>query len=154
MTKKTLNTHINWMEFLAMHNKISKDTSMILNLADQHYLSECRTALATVQAKSLAETNNWSHVDKAQVHSDWDFLYKQLVSIIDTLDPASDKAQSFIARHCEIASRFYPPQKNDYIGLALLYEENAEMKAYHNAYHPNMVAFLGSAIFTYATTNL
>jgi hypothetical protein len=32
------------------------------------YLQECRVALSSEQARPLAETDNWSHVDKQQVH--------------------------------------------------------------------------------------
>lgn len=128
--------------------------NMKLNLADPNYLNECRAALSAEQTKSLAETNNWSHVDKNQVHLDWELLYKEIANVIDVIDPASDQAQKYIARHVEISSRFYQPTKEAYIGLALFYEENADMKAYHNSYHPNMVSFLGDAIFTYATKSL
>ena len=38
---------------------------MMLYEASPDYLNHCRQALAIEQAKSLAETNNWSHVDKS-----------------------------------------------------------------------------------------
>ncbi len=129
-------------------------SQMNLQQADQKYLDTCRNALATEQAKSLSETNNWSHVDKAQVHIDWNILYQEMALIVDTSHPSSPQAQALIARHCEIAARFYPPKKDAYIGLALFYEENADMKTYHNTFHPKMVEFLGNAIFTYANKNL
>ncbi len=122
--------------------------------ASPDYLNHCRQALAIEQAKSLAETNNWSHVDKAQVHIDWDILYKEVAQVIDHAAPDSETAQALIARHCEIASRFYPAQKDAYIGLALFYEDNADMKAYHNGYHPKMVEFLGNGIYAYAMQRL
>ena len=31
----------------------------------------CRQALREEQARSLAETDGWTHVDKDQVHADW-----------------------------------------------------------------------------------
>lgn len=130
------------------------ESQLSLQSADQKYLNQCRSALASEQAKSLAETNNWSHVDKTQVHVDWDLLYKEIAKVVDTVNPSSPAAQKFIARHCEIVSRYYPPKKDAYIGLALFYDENADMKAYHNSYHPKMVEFLGDAIYTYATSNL
>lgn len=127
---------------------------MLLSSADPVYLDQCRAALAAEQAKSLAETNNWSHVDKAQIHADWQVLYTGMAAALDGLAADSEVAQGWIAQHCGIASRFYPPSKDAYIGLALFYEENADMKAYHNAYHPQMVAFLGDAIYTYAMTRM
>lgn len=127
---------------------------MTLHESAPAYLNECREALSTEQAKSLAETNNWSHVDKTQVHIDWDVLYKDLALLIEGSLPSSPEVQSLMVRHASIGSRFYPPSKKAYIGLALFYNENPDMKAYHNAYHPNMVEFLGEAIFNYANSNL
>jgi hypothetical protein len=127
---------------------------MILHEATPEYLDECREALSTEQAKSLAETNNWSHVDKPQVHIDWDILYKELALLIDVSLPSSPEVQSLMTRHASIGSRFYPPSKKAYIGLALFYNENPDMKSYHNAYHPKMVEFLAEAIFFYANSNL
>jgi len=41
-----------------------------------------------------------------------------------------------------------------YIGMALFYEENPDMKAFHNAYNPGMVAFMQRAMNFYAHQNL
>lgn len=127
---------------------------MTLQHSTPEYLEQCRQALAAEQAKSLAETNNWSHVDKAQVHIDWDILYKEIAPLIDGSLPSSSEVQLLMARHCSIGARFYPPSQKAYIGLALFYSENPDMKAFHNAYHPKMVEFLGEAIFFYANRNL
>lgn len=50
------------------------------------YLRTCRSALAAEQAKSLADTDGWAHVDKQQVHVDWDVLYKKLAAMLDHSD--------------------------------------------------------------------
>ncbi|MBC3931695.1 TipAS antibiotic-recognition domain-containing protein [Undibacterium curvum] len=118
------------------------------------YLERCRVAMAAEQTKSLAETNNWSHVDKHQVHLDWDALYKELAPLLDGAQPSSSEIQTLIARHYSIASRFYPPSREAYIGMALFYQDNPDMKTFHNAYHPKMVDFLNEAIFTYAQNQL
>lgn len=110
------------------------------------YLDLCRTQLASEQAKSLAETNNWQHVDKPKVHADWESLYRDIAAAIDSISPEDERSQSFIQRHFEITCRFYRPSKEAYIGLALYYQENAEMRNYHNAYHPRMVDYLFEAI--------
>jgi hypothetical protein len=118
------------------------------------YLQECRAALSAEQTQSLSETDNWSHVDKQQVHLDWEVLYKDLTSLMQHLPPSSPDVQAIMARHYGIAARFYKPSKHAYIGMSLLYAENQDMKAYHNAYHPNMVAFLAEAMPIYADENL
>jgi hypothetical protein len=106
------------------------------------------------QVKSLAETNNWSHVNKQQAHIDWDVLYKNLAALVDNLLPASPEIQEIMAQHYAIASRFYVPSREAYIGLGIFYGENKEMRDFHNVYHPNMVVFLGEAICVYAQRNL
>lgn len=106
------------------------------------------------QAKSLAKTGNWSHVDEQEVHIDWDVLYKELVPLVNDWLPSSPEVQSLVGRHYSIASRFYEPSKNAYIGMALFYQDNPDMTDFHNAYHPRMVDFLGEAIFVYAQRNL
>jgi hypothetical protein len=81
-------------------------------------------------------------------------LYKELAPLLDGAQPSSSEIQTLIARHYSIASRFYPPSREAYIGMALFYQDNPDMKTFHNAYHPNMVDFLNEAIFTYAQNQL
>jgi hypothetical protein len=83
------------------------------------YLETCRTALAAEQAKSLADTDGWAHVDKQQVHVDWDVLYKALADMLDRSEASSPEIQEIVAQHYAIASRFYVPSKEAYIGMAL-----------------------------------
>ena len=127
---------------------------MALTDSPLDYLEQCRQALAEQQAKSLAATANWSHVDKQQVHIDWDVLYKELAPLVDAAPPSSAKVQLLIARHYSIAVRFYTPSREAYVGLALFYQENPDMRAYHNHFHPSMVEFLGEAIYVFAQRNL
>lgn len=127
---------------------------MTIQNTSPQYFQECRDALATEQATSLSETNNWSHVDKDKVHHDWDILYRELSSLVEGSAPTSPEIQVLVARHYEILSRFYTPSKQAYIGISLFYGENDDMRDFHNAYHPNMVNFLGTAIQHYSHCNL
>lgn len=127
---------------------------MTLKNSTSEYLEQCRKALAEQQTKSLAETENWSHVDKQQVHIDWGILYKELATLVDGSLPSSPEVQSLMSRHYSIAVRFYSPSREAYIGLGLFYQDNPDMKAYHNDFHPKMVDFLGEAIYVYAQRNL
>lgn len=119
-----------------------------------HFLNECRASLKREQEHSLVATRDWSHVDKAKAHSDWDALYKQLTPLIGNLLPEDDEVQQLIRLHFAIASRFYAPTKQAYIGLGMFYRENADMRQFHNNYHPAMVDFLEMAIRSYALKNL
>lgn len=126
----------------------------LIQQATPEYLDQCRAAQGAEQAQSLASTGNWAHVDKPQAHADFDAFYKELAPLIDANDPASPAIQALMARHYAIVSRFYAPSRDAYVGTALFYADNADMKSFHNAYHPRMVEFLGDAIYTYAQQNL
>ena len=110
--------------------------------------------MSSEQTKSLSKTNNWSHVDKQKVHEDWDRLYQTLAPLIDTLEPSSGPVQALIGQHYSIASRFYVPTRDAYIGMSLFYRENEAMAKFHNSYHPRMVDFLQAAIGIYASSSL
>ncbi len=118
------------------------------------FLQKCRTTLAEEQANSLAKTNNWAHVYKAQVHRDWDALYKKLVVLMPSHSLNSPEIQDLIAEHYKIVSRFYTPSKMAYIGMSLYYAEDSDMAQFHCAYHPGMISFLAEAIPIYAEAHL
>ena len=127
---------------------------MGLQQATPEYLDQCRAAQRAEQEQSLASTNNWAHVDKPQAHADFDAFYKELAPLIDANAPSSPAVQALMAKHFAIASRFYTPSRDAYVGTALFYADNADMKTFHNGYHPRMVEFLGEAVYAYAQQNV
>ncbi|MEX2984271.1 TipAS antibiotic-recognition domain-containing protein [Streptomyces sp. C36] len=114
------------------------------------YEDECRRSLASEQTKSLAETNNWAHVDKNQVHQDWDVLYREIAACLDDSLPGDRHIQELVRRHFDVTCRFYTPTRKAYVGTALLYSEDDAMREFHNSYHPRMVEFLGDAMKIFA----
>ncbi len=122
---------------------------MRIDELDLSYQELCRNALVEEQTRSLAATENWKHVDRSQVHGDWDALYREISGLIDTSGPADSEVQMLVKRHYDIACRFFTPSKDAYVGMALFYHENPAMKDFHNGYHPRMVQFLGDAICGY-----
>jgi hypothetical protein len=114
------------------------------------YLNTCRSALAAEQAASLAETNGWSHVDRDQVHRDWDVLYRALAVMPDDAEASSLPVQELVARHHAIACRFYLPSQEAYIGMSLFYEENPDMRSFHDAYGPHLLPLLTEAMRVFA----
>ncbi|MHA7223980.1 TipAS antibiotic-recognition domain-containing protein [Arthrobacter sp. RHLT1-20] len=127
---------------------------MTIDSLSSSYLNECRDALNVEQTHSLAATNHWENVDRPRVHADWDELYKRMSPLVASADPGSNEIQILIAAHFEIACRFYVPTARAYVGMALHYRENADMAAFHNAYHPDMVPFLADAMSIYAQASL
>jgi hypothetical protein len=127
---------------------------MTIDSLSSSYLNECRNALNEEQTRSIAATNHWENVDRPLVHADWDALYKRISPLVESADPSSKQTQTLIAAHYDIACRFYVPTARAYVGMALHYRENADMASFHNAYHPDMVAFLAEAMSIYAHTRL
>ncbi|MET1080666.1 MAG: TipAS antibiotic-recognition domain-containing protein [Pseudomonas sp.] len=116
--------------------------------------ARCRERLNQEQSASLAQTAHWQHVDRAQVHADWDRLYQDLARHVDTCAADDPQVQALIGQHYAIACRFYTPSREAYLGMALFYGENADMATFHNGYHPHMVDFIGRAIYQYAQHHL
>lgn len=133
-------------------NQTQAATTMQNSYAEE--LDQCRQALIEEQNHSLASTAQWSHVDKRQAHADWDALYQRLAQLVDRSPAQADEVQALMAQHYAIASRFFRPSKQAYIGMALFYAENTEMRNFHNSYHPNMVTFLREAMAAHAHQKL
>jgi hypothetical protein len=124
---------------------------MTLQTSSPEFLDSCRVAMQAEQSKSLLETANWSHVDRPQIHQEWGQLYAELAPLIDNADPAAPHIQAMVERHFALVSRFYEPSPLAYVGMALFYQENADMRSFHNGFHPKMTEFLGEAIFIFAS---
>ncbi|MFB7864508.1 TipAS antibiotic-recognition domain-containing protein [Streptomyces sp. NPDC056069] len=115
------------------------------------YEDVCRRALAEEQARSLAETNDWEHVDRERVHQDWDVLYREVTASLDGGSlPGDEQVQELVRRHFDIICRFYVPSREAYVGMSLFYAEDEAMRAFHDSYHPRLVEFLGAAIKVFA----
>ena len=118
------------------------------------YATTCRSALAAEQASSLSKPGGWSHVDKQQVHADWDRLYRTLAALTIDAEASSPQIQELMAQHYAIACRFYVPSKGAYIGMSLFYAENVEMRNFHDQYGANLVTCLAAAVQVFAHGNL
>lgn len=84
---------------------------------NEKYYEHCLACLSKEQSESLSVTNGWEHVDKEQVHKDWDVLYKEIALLIDESKPGDVEIQKMVDRHYHIARRFYTPSKEAYIGM-------------------------------------
>ncbi|MGW5421614.1 TipAS antibiotic-recognition domain-containing protein [Streptomyces sp. NPDC003943] len=115
------------------------------------YEDQCRRSLADEQANSLALTNDWAHVDREQVHRDWDVLYREITALLEGGSlPGDPEVQELVRRHFDIVCRFYVPSRDAYVGMSLFYAEDEAMRAFHDSYHPRMAEFLGAGIKVFA----
>jgi len=118
------------------------------------YAETCRVALAAEQAASLAETDGWAHVDRGQVHSDWDMLYQAVKALRHQSEASSPAIQELMAQHYAIVSRFYVPSRQAYMGMSLFYGEDPDMRTFHDGYGHGFVDFLSASMQVFAERNL
>jgi hypothetical protein len=122
---------------------------------DQNYLAECRKALDAEKAQSLAQTNNWAHVDRDKIHAEWQALYAEMAQhLTDHADPASEEFQGFVARHYTIIKEFYVPSKQAYIGMSLFYVEDDGFRKYHESFHPLLPLLLQKGMQHFAQNGM
>jgi hypothetical protein len=122
--------------------------------SSSQYADACRNALAAEQAESLQQTDGWSHVDRRQVHNDWDRLYRAFAALPEASEASSPAVHELVAQHYAIACRFYVPSKEAYIGMSLFYGEDPDMRTFHDAYAPGLVHRLSEAMQVFAERNL
>ena len=127
---------------------------MELKLTDA-YAKECREAMEAEKTRSLAQTNNWGHVDRDKVHASWKSLYIQMAQALDqNVPPLNETFQEMVGKHFNIIKEFYVPSKQAYIGMSLFYVEDEEFRKYHDSFHPQLASSLSEAMQHYAMANL
>jgi len=105
--------------------------------------------------ESKKRTAKWDKTQWDDVKSTGDTIHKELAKAIDAgLEPESNEVQLIIKRHFELQNRFYDLTKEVYIGLTKLYAEHPDFKKYFDAYHPDMIEYIGKAMRFYAENNL
>ncbi|MFJ8043661.1 TipAS antibiotic-recognition domain-containing protein [Kitasatospora sp. NPDC096147] len=111
----------------------------------------CRRALAREQAESLAGTDGWAQADSTQVHRDRNVLHREIAARLEGCSlPGDQEVQELVSRHLALVSRFFAPPREACVGMSLLYAEDEAMRAFHDAHHAGMVAFVGAAIEAFA----
>lgn len=121
----------------------------------QYIVHEYGTKAEELLKQSQRKTATWNADEWDSVKKDGDALHTELTLAIDKqLCPYSKEVQAIIERHFALQSRFFDLTKEVYIGLADLYATHPDFKKFFEAYHPNMIDYLGKAIKHYAEKNL
>jgi DNA-binding transcriptional MerR regulator len=72
------------------------------------------------------------------------------LAALATRDPGDPEVQALIARHHAWIENFYPCSADRYRGLAHLYVEHPEFRAFYEKYRPGLTDFLSAAMDHYA----
>lgn len=82
-------------------------------------------------------------------------ITKRLANAIEAGEtPDSHISQALIKEHYDWVCHHWVPNRETYIGLATMYQEDNEFHQFYQNYHEKMVAFLSKAMNIYANTHL
>ena len=90
----------------------------------------------------------WSQVQKAG-----DVATRRLAALMQE-DPSSDDVQAAVAAHHAWIENFYPCSADRYRGLAQLYVEHDEFRAFYERYAAGLAGFMQQAMTYYADHSL
>jgi hypothetical protein len=95
---------------------------------DERYADLCRRSLGESRPEVSRRPAAGRTSTRTKSTADWDALYSEIADSLDDARPKDDRTQALIENHFKIASRFYSPTREAYIGMAMLYSEDAGMK--------------------------
>jgi DNA-binding transcriptional MerR regulator len=72
------------------------------------------------------------------------------LAVLTTRDPGDREVQELIARHHAWIENFYPCSADRYRGLAQLYVEHPEFRAFYEKHRPGLADFMSAAMDHYA----
>lgn len=122
---------------------------------EQYLVKEYGTKAEERLKQSRQRTVKWDKDEWDDVKNIGDKIYKELSSAINSkLEPESNVVQDIICRHYNLQNRFFDLTKEVYIELANLYGQHPDFKKFFEAYHLNMIEYIGKAIRCYADKNL
>lgn len=105
--------------------------------------------------ESKKRTAKWDKDEWDKVKNEGDEIHKALANAIKQgLSPDSEEVQAIISRHYKMIQRFYDVSKEVYVGLTDLYAQHPDFNKFFEAYHPDMIEFIGDAMRFYAEKNL
>lgn len=101
------------------------------------------------------KVNKWSKENWGEIKQECEELNWEFVAALEKdLDPSSVEVQSLVRRHYQWILHFWTPKKETYIGLAESYLEHPDFRAFYEGYHSDLLAFLVSAMKTFANESL
>jgi DNA-binding transcriptional MerR regulator len=116
----------------------------------ERYKREARQMWGTqVVEESERKVKKLSREQWKAVGAEGEAVTVALAAVADR-DPSDDQVQALIARHHAWIEHFYPCSAGRYRGLAQLYVEHPEFRAFYEKYRPGLADFMAEAMNHYA----
>lgn len=101
-------------------------------------------------AESKRKTKAWDTSDWSDVQREGEAIYAAVTELMEAgKSPRSEEVQAQVERHFQMINRFYTCTKDVYTGLAQLYCEHEDFRAYYARYHEKLAEFLAEAMRVY-----
>ena len=115
------------------------------------------TGILTQQAinDSWKKIRHWKKSNWEAFQQEGEALNLELAQAIkDNLKPEDEKVQNLVQRHHTWIKHFWTPTKESYTGLAQMYLEHPDYRAFYHRYHPDLVDYLVEAMRIFANREL
>jgi hypothetical protein len=116
----------------------------------ERYKRKARELYGTaVVEESERKVRKMSREEWKAVGAEGGAVASALADVVDQ-DIASEEVQALIAQHHAWIEHFYPCSAERYRGLARLYVEHPEFRAFYDKYSPGLADFMSKAMNHYA----
>jgi len=106
-------------------------------------------------AQSRKKLGDMADADKVAAETEGHQINLDLMGLIaDGAQPGDAAVQAVVGRHYKWICRFWTPDAKAYAGLAQLYRDHEDFRAFYDTYDPRLCDFLGAAMVGYAETRL
>ena len=97
--------------------------------------------------ESWKKAAHWKKQNWEQFKDEGEQINKDLAdAMIKDVKPGSEEVQVLIQRHYNWVNHFWTPTKETYSGLAQMYLDHPDFRAFYNKYQPNLVEYIVDAM--------
>ncbi|OGT26347.1 MAG: transcriptional regulator [Gammaproteobacteria bacterium RIFCSPLOWO2_02_FULL_42_14] len=105
--------------------------------------------------ESRERVKHWKKSDWDKYKNDHENINNAFAGAIErNLDPKSDEVQRLVRKHYDMIKAFWIPNKEQYIGLGIMYTEHPDFRKFYERFHPKFPEYLSKAMKIFAEREL
>jgi DNA-binding transcriptional MerR regulator len=105
--------------------------------------------------ESRRNTSGWSMSNYEDVQREYDELHREFTSaLIQGAAADSNEVQGLVKKHHANVSKFWKPNRAQYIGLGEMYCAHGDFRKMYDGFHPQLAEYLSAAIKIWAEKHL